>query len=90
LSDGSFYQSPNLITDPEFIGLPLDQDKFEFTYCTKQAQRNNQSSMLMSSPDEEDLKWWVKTKLDENHYLVSASRDFHVWNAIARRRKEFR
>jgi hypothetical protein len=44
--------------------------------------------MLVTNPDEEDLKWWVKTKLDENHYLVSASRDFHVWNAIARRRKE--
>ncbi len=86
LSDGSAYLSPNLVYDSELIGLPLDNDQLEIINCTKEKIHNYLD--ISSSSNETDCNWWVKTKLDDNHYLVSASRGFHVWNAIARKWKE--
>jgi len=82
---GFFSQSPNLVYDSELIGLPLDNDQLEIINCTKEILHNHLN--ISSSFNETDCNWWVKTKLDENHYLVSASRGFHVWNAIAQKLK---
>ena len=81
LSNGSSYTSPNLANQEEsrFIGLPLDQEIFEVQISPK-------NSTQSVGEGNEEFHWWVKTKLDDETYIVSASRGFDVWNSVARRR----
>ena len=73
LSDGSSYISSNLANQEEsaWVGLPLDRDVLEL-------QVTNDVSTENVEEGKKEVDWWLKTKLYDESYVVSAARGFHV------------
>jgi hypothetical protein len=78
LSDGTKYESINIFdanTDPDtvLVGTRLDRDDFTF-----------EGSVRDDSGDEMD--WWIKNKLADGQFLVSAGKGYNVFNSIAKKK----
>jgi hypothetical protein len=75
LSDGSKYETNNLLDvndeDNQHIGRPL----VGFAYTDKGAI------------DVKDTDFWVKAKIGQSKYLLSAGKGFHVWNTLIGRKE---
>ena len=78
LSDGTTYESTNLFdatADPDaaLVGTRLDRNDFIF-----------EGSVRDDSGEEMD--WWIKNKLADGQFLVSAGKGYNVFNSIAKKK----
>lgn len=79
LSDGRKYESMNLFdvtADPDasLVGTRLDRNDFIF-----------EGSVRDDSGEEMD--WWIKNKLRDGQFLVSAGKGYNVFNSIAKKKR---
>lgn len=80
LSEGSSYQSKNLMQiegENNWVGKVIDQDSFTIMQNEDEESLDKIYDLIKNENIE---KWWVKSRLNDDTYIVSSGKFHDVWN----------